>query len=74
MRLAEARRTRLMSIRALADKADVATKTINDVELGRTTPSLLTIRKVSEALGMDPLVIDEFRQAIRGNELAPTMA
>ena len=71
MRLAVARRTRLWSIRELAQRAGVATRTINDIELGRTTPSLVTIRKLSEALGMDPLEVDEFRDAILGKAMAP---
>jgi transcriptional regulator with XRE-family HTH domain len=70
MRLAEARRTRLLSIRALAEKADLATRTINEIELGRTTPSLMTIKKISDVLEIDPLEIDEFRKAIRGNSMA----
>jgi transcriptional regulator with XRE-family HTH domain len=74
MRLVDARRERLLSIRALAEKADIATRTVNEIELGRTTPSLMTIRKISEALEVDPLEIDEFRRAIRGNKLAPAMA
>jgi transcriptional regulator with XRE-family HTH domain len=71
MRLTEARRTRLLSIRALAERAGLATRTINEIELGRTTPSLLTIKKISEVLEIDPLEIDEFRKAIRGNSMAP---
>jgi transcriptional regulator with XRE-family HTH domain len=70
MRLVAARRTRLWSIRELAGRAGVATRTLNDIELGRTKPSLGTIRRLSEALGMDPLEIDEFRQAILGDTAA----
>ena len=74
MKLVAARRTRLWSIRELSRRAGIVTKTLNDIELGRKTPSLITIGKLSEALGVDPLEIDEFREAILGpeSELAPT--
>jgi transcriptional regulator with XRE-family HTH domain len=74
MKLVAARRSRLWSIRELSHRAGIATRTLNDIELGRTTPSLLTIRKVSEALEIDPFEVDEFRDAILGteSELAPT--
>jgi transcriptional regulator with XRE-family HTH domain len=65
MKLVAARRSRLMSLRELGSKARVTTKTINDIELGRTTPALSTIRKLSEALGIDPMEVDEFRDAIQ---------
>ena len=71
MKLAAARRLRFWSIRELAQRADVATRTINNIELGRTTPSLATIQRLSEALGVDALEIDEFRDAIMGDRLAP---
>jgi transcriptional regulator with XRE-family HTH domain len=73
MKLVAARRSKLWSIRELARRAGVVTKTLNDIELGRTTPSLITIGKLSEALGVDPFEIDEFRDAILGteSELAP---
>jgi DNA-binding XRE family transcriptional regulator len=50
MKLVAARRTKLWSIRELAHRAGAANKTINDIELGRTTPSLITIGKLSAAL------------------------
>jgi transcriptional regulator with XRE-family HTH domain len=74
MRLAAARRLRFWSIRELARRADISTGTLNGIELGRTTPSLNTIKKLSEVLEVDPLEIDEFRRVIMGdqsNRLAP---
>jgi transcriptional regulator with XRE-family HTH domain len=71
MKLAAARRQKLWSIRELARRADLVTKTINDIELGRTKPSLGTIRKLSEALEVDPMEVDEFRDAIMGELVAP---
>jgi transcriptional regulator with XRE-family HTH domain len=70
MKLVEVRRSRLMSTRELSRQAGVSTKTISDIELGRTTPALFTIRKLVEALEIDPMEVDEFRDAIRGKELA----
>jgi DNA-binding XRE family transcriptional regulator len=70
MRLVEVRRSRLMSTRELSKQAHVARKTINDIEQGRVTPALFTIRKLCDALNVDPMEVDEFRNAIRGKELA----
>jgi transcriptional regulator with XRE-family HTH domain len=70
MKLAAARRLKFWSIRELAQRAGVATRTINAIELGRTTPSLATIKKLSETLDVDPLEVDEFRDAIMGKVMA----
>jgi transcriptional regulator with XRE-family HTH domain len=70
MKLAAARRLKFWSIRELAQRAGVATGTINGIELGRTTPSLGTIKKLSETLEVDPLEIDEFRDVILGKAMA----
>jgi DNA-binding XRE family transcriptional regulator len=64
MKLVGVRRSRLMSTRELSRQANVARKTINDIELGRVTPALFTIRKLCEALNVDPMEVDEFRDAI----------
>jgi len=58
--LREHRRASYLSIQDLAEKARVSTKTIVDTEHGRTEPKFRTIRKVSEALGVDPADIAEF--------------
>jgi transcriptional regulator with XRE-family HTH domain len=72
MKLAAARRLKLWSMRELAERSGVSTRTINTIELGRTTPSLLTIKRLSEALGVDPIEVDEFRDAIMGKAMALT--
>jgi transcriptional regulator with XRE-family HTH domain len=54
------RHARFISIEDLAEKAGVSTKTIVDTELGRTRPKFRTIRKISEALGIDPAAVAEF--------------
>jgi transcriptional regulator with XRE-family HTH domain len=72
MKLAEVRRSRLMSLRDLERKSGVTSKTINSVELGHTTPSLSTIRRLVDALDVDPMEVNEFRDVIRGKETALT--
>ena len=74
MKLVEIRRVRLMTTRELSQKAGVSRQTIIDIENGRGHPALSTIRKLSEALEVDPMEVNEFRDAIRGIELAPTTA
>jgi transcriptional regulator with XRE-family HTH domain len=70
MKLATARRMKFWSIRELANRAGVSPRTVNTIELGTTTPSLITIRKLCEALEVDPLEIDEFRGIILGERAA----
>ena len=61
--LREHRHARFISIEDLAEKAGVSTKTIVDTELRRTQPKFRTIRKISEALGVDPAEVAEFAAA-----------
>lgn len=58
--LRDHRHAKFISIEDLAEKAGVSTKTIVDTELGRTRPKFRTIRKLSEALGIDPAEVIEF--------------
>jgi transcriptional regulator with XRE-family HTH domain len=62
--LREARLQALLSMRQLARKAGVSPTTIYLLERGQHSPHLLTIYKVSRALGIEPAEIDEFRSAI----------
>ena len=62
--LREARLRRLLSIRQLAKRAGVAPATIHLAETGQRAPQLLTIYKLSRALGVDPGDVDEFRPAL----------
>jgi transcriptional regulator with XRE-family HTH domain len=62
--LREHRRAQFISIEDLAERAGVSTKTIVDTELGRTRPKFRTIRKISEALGVDPQEIAEFAAVV----------
>ncbi len=58
--LREHRHARFISIEDLAAKAGVSTKTIVETELGRTQPKFRTIRKISEALEINPADVAEF--------------
>jgi transcriptional regulator with XRE-family HTH domain len=74
MKLVETRANRALSIRELAKLARVAPRTIYGIEHGEAVPTLSTIRKLADALGVEPLEVDEFRAAIertiRGKETA----
>jgi transcriptional regulator with XRE-family HTH domain len=62
--LREVRIRRLLSQRELARRAGVAQRAIVEVEAGRRVPRLATMRKLAEALGVDPMEVDEFRAAV----------
>ena len=62
--LREVRRGKLISIEGLAEAAGVSTKTIVEIELGRSVPRLRTIKKLSEALEVEPKWVEEFAAAI----------
>jgi transcriptional regulator with XRE-family HTH domain len=61
------RAERLLSLRELARLAGVAQSTIYLIEAGRTTPRLAVIRRLSEALEVDPQSVTEFRRAIQAH-------
>jgi transcriptional regulator with XRE-family HTH domain len=65
--LRDVRADRLLSMRELAQLAGVAPSTIYLIEVGRTTPRLSVIRRLSEALAIDPQEVTEFRRAIRAH-------
>ena len=62
--LREVRIRSLLSIRELARRAGVAQRTIVEAEAGRQVPRPATMRKLAEALRIDPMEVDEFRTAI----------
>ena len=62
--LATLRRRRLLTQRALADKAGVTQATLVALELGRATPRIQTMEKIASALEVDPMEIAEFNRAI----------
>jgi DNA-binding XRE family transcriptional regulator len=63
--LRDVRAERLLTTHELALLAGVAPSTIYMIEVGRSTPQLSVIRRLSEALEIDPRAITEFRRAIR---------
>ena len=54
LRLREWRERRLLTQRELAERIEVTVGTINRIERGVHRPRLGTIRKLAEALGVDP--------------------
>jgi transcriptional regulator with XRE-family HTH domain len=53
-RLRQLRVERALSLRALAERSGVAFDTINKLELGHRPARLATIRKLADALGVEP--------------------
>ena len=70
--LREWRAARLESSKTLATKAGVSNKTILEIENGKNLPMFRTMRRLSEALGVDPAEVAEFAAAIeeRGKDAA----
>jgi transcriptional regulator with XRE-family HTH domain len=66
MKLAEARKRKLLSVRALATAAGTSPSTVYYIEHGKTAPSFRAIRDISAALDSDPLDIEEFAAVIEG--------
>ena len=64
--LATLRRRRLLTQRALAEKAGITQATLVSLELGKATPRIQTMQKIAIALEVDPLEIVEFNRAIEG--------
>ncbi len=62
--LKEARAERLLTVRALAERAGVAFSTVHLIETGKSVPRFEVIRKLSAALEVDPRDITEFAAAI----------
>jgi transcriptional regulator with XRE-family HTH domain len=53
-RLRELRVERALSLRALGERSSVSFDTINKLELGQRPARLSTIRKLADALGVEP--------------------
>ncbi len=64
--LREARTSRLLTMRELAEQAGVALSTLYLIENGRSVPSFRVIRALSTALGMQPTDIAEFANSVEG--------
>jgi len=70
--LRELRAERLFSIRELARRAGVAPSTIFLIEAGRTIPRQRVARQISEALGAEPMEVEEFRRRIEATKTGRT--
>ena len=64
--LKEARARRLLTVRDLAERAGVAPSTVYLAETGRSVPRFAVIRKLCDALGVEPAEVVEFAAAIEG--------
>jgi DNA-binding XRE family transcriptional regulator len=64
MSLREWRARRLLSLDGLADKAGVSNKTIVQIEYGRLTPRVGTVRSLCDALNVEPEQVAEFVDAM----------
>ena len=62
--LREARAARLLTVRALAERAGVAFSTVHLIETGKSVPRFAAIQKLSAALDVEPAEIAEFAAAI----------
>ena len=62
--LKEARAARLLTVRALAERAGVAFSTVHLIETGKSVPRFGVIEKLSRALGVEPAEVAEFAAAI----------
>lgn len=62
------RRGQFLTIRELAARAGVSTKTVVEAELGRTVPRFQTIKALSAALGVAPAEVAEFAAAVAPEE------
>ena len=72
--LREVRLRQFLSIRELATRASVSTRTIVQIEQGRTSPTFKTARKIAAALDVAPGEIAEFAamvdEALEGKDAA----
>ncbi len=69
--LREWRATRLLGVKALALRSGVSNKTIVQIEHGRQVPKFSTIRRLCDALEVEPQEVSEFAAAIAEWGAAP---
>ena len=70
--LREWRASQLFSLRALAEAAAITPRTLTDIEYGRRKPTYLTMRRISQALGVAPAEIIEFVAAMEARGACPS--
>jgi transcriptional regulator with XRE-family HTH domain len=69
MTLKQARATRMLTVRGLAEASGVTAHTVHEIETRKRTPRFGTIKRLSAALGVDPAEVVEFRTVLFGEEL-----
>ena len=62
--LRQARAARMLTVRSLAEAAGCSPHTVHEVETGKRVPHLAMVRRLSQALGVEPAVVAEFRRAL----------
>ena len=62
--LRQTRAARMLTIRGLASAAGCSPQTVHQIETGKRRPHFATIRRLSAALGVEPLQVAEFRRAL----------
>jgi transcriptional regulator with XRE-family HTH domain len=68
MSLKQTRRKRLLSVRELAERAQVAPSTLSAIEAGQRVPHFRTMRRIAAALDVPAEEIAEFARALREDE------
>ncbi len=66
--LKQVRSARMLTVRGLAAAAGCSPHTVHQVETGRRVPHFETVRRLSNALGLEPAEVIEFRRALRLEE------
>lgn len=65
VKLTRLRRERFLTVQALAERAGVAKSTLVKIEGGKVRqPHLSVVKRLSEALGVPPQDVDEFRVSL----------
>lgn len=62
--LRQTRTARMLTIRGLANAAGCSPQTVHQIESGKRRPHFATIRRLSAALGVEPMQVAEFRRAL----------
>ncbi len=66
--LKQARTARMLTVRGLAAKAGVSVAATHEAETGKRRPHFGTIKRLSDALGVEPEAIAEFRAVLYGED------
>jgi len=66
--LKQVRTARMLTVRGLAEKAGVSLAATHEAETGKRRPRFGTIKRLSDALGVEPESITEFRAVLLGDE------